>query len=200
MEKNDYFRFSRKSSSWNGDTLRAEPLDYSDTHSKIQREWWYGKPLSIPFPELRFSYPEDAPLIDNLWNATLFEIYSPRLISILQNLGIAHELYPVHIIGEKTGRIIPIEYRVFRLLEIHDVLDKKASRFRYENHRGQTIEYLEEPVYKEKFRKLKMPLTRIKGFENIAIVHKDLKALLEKEGISGCSFSTFPVRFPYQQN
>lgn len=108
MENSLYFRFSRKSITWNSEAINAELQNYSDEHMKIQREWWYGKPLSTSVPMLRFAIPEDGPMPDNYWNATLFDLYSSRLTSILEKAGISHELYPVEVVGKKSGDTLPI--------------------------------------------------------------------------------------------
>jgi len=189
MTVNEYFRFSRACLTWNEENLIAEPRNYSEDHLKIQREWWYGKPLSMPVPKLSFAIQELGPFPDNYWNSTLFDLYSPRLITILKHAGIANELFPVEMVGKNTGKVLSVGYQVFRLLEVIDALDRAKSVFRYETRHGRSVEYLEKPVYKEEFLDLKKPLLRIQGFASIVIIHANLKSLLEEEGITGCSYS-----------
>jgi len=189
MKKMLYYRFLRKSITWNGEVINAEIQNYSGEHLQIQSEWWYGTPLSISMPDVRFTIAEDGPMPDNYWNATLFDLYSSRMISIFERAGVVYELFPAEIVGKKSGRPLQVGYQVFRLLEIEDVIDLTQSVIRYEDHRGRLIEHLEKLVMNEEFMRKQKPLVRIRGFENITIIHAELMALLDQEGISGCKYA-----------
>lgn len=176
-----YFVFESELRSWKNGILQAVlegPLP------KFEPHWWLAQPFSDPVPPLTFLVSSKSPKPDNLFTGTLsIELYTSRLVKLLEEAGVKYETFPAKIIDRKTKSELPIHYKAFHLLEIYPALDEEKSVINYQNY---TIEKL---VLKDKITLISRPLFRIKEHCGIVLIHKKLKETLEKAQITGCVFT-----------
>ncbi len=162
-----YYAFSSALITWHNKILQAWPV--GDTASHQMREkphWWEAKPLLPPPPHLMFAINPKAPLLDNYFTGMLFDLYSERLIEILRDAGIRFETFPATVIDNRTLETMPVKYQVFHLLQ-------SCSR--------QTIRTMPDP---EK----RLPMWRDAKWMDMVFIHENLKAVLDKEKITGCRY------------
>jgi hypothetical protein len=117
-----YYRFSSTIITWHNSTLRAEPsaetLKYQDYISQYEHHWWLAKPApKSPHQPLTFYVDSKAPMLDNYFTGTLFDLYSAELIHLLQENEVRFETFPAILLDKATKTRLPTEYRVFHLLE-----------------------------------------------------------------------------------
>jgi hypothetical protein len=187
MASNMYYTFHTKPIWWEGKDLHADIPEYLPIYKEYQELWWYGQPLPKPIAEFKFTIDEHAPKLDNYWTGNLFTLYSGKLISILREAGVRHETFPATILGTRTGQIIP-GYALFRLLEMEDALDPERSEYGVVQYGRLKFDRLNKLVLKESFLGMKKLMCRIRGQENLILIHQDLKQILETAEITGCDF------------
>jgi hypothetical protein len=182
-----YYFFSAKLVYWKDEVVEA--LVMNEPPPEYVKNWWYGEKLSLEPYEFSFSIDDQALLLDNYRTASIFDLYSEKLISILSKATIKHELFPVKLFSKVNGASLNLDHKVFRLTEINDCLDENQSTFKVLPLGRRQIKALQQPYFKDAFLKSGKLLTRIAGHEKVVIIHEDLKKLLEDEKISGCKFS-----------
>lgn len=123
------------------------------------------------------------PLFDNLFTGTILELYSDRLVKMLEEAGIRFEIFPARVVEASTGKKVKVNYRIFHLLEKYPALDKKLSDI--DDETGD----IRKLVISKKYLRLKKPLFRIEGAEDIVLIHRELKDLLESQNITGCEYT-----------
>jgi hypothetical protein len=172
---------------WKDDLVQAHLESSMPQH--IRMDWWYGQPLEHS-DEFVFSIDEGAPELDNYLTDDIVDLYSEKLISILEASGSSFDVFPASIFSKRERKILNKPYKVFRLREISDCLDMSKSEFELfligEHHK----EILRKPVFTQEFLQSGKLLTRIRGFEKYVVIHADLKKIIETNGITGCDFQT----------
>jgi hypothetical protein len=137
-------------------------------------DWWGAKPIQKRLPHLRFTYNHKAPLLDNI-NTGHLELYSARLIDIFASAGVLFETFPATIIDRRTGAVLSETHRLFHLLEMHPGLDRKKT-------------FVNKPVISAKRMQVPLPLFRDQEFKHFVLIHRDLRAILEEQNITGCAY------------
>lgn len=183
-----YYIFETEIFEWDKQSLRASIVNYSKVHTYLQEQWWYGQKIDTPIPKFVFEFNESAPTPDNYWTGTLFNLYSRKLIEIFINLRIQYEVFPAKIISRETKKPLMYDYGVFRLLEVDNVIDNEKSTFVTSMIGGYSINRLRKLILLKEFSNQVKLITRIRNYENITIVHEELKNILEENNITGCSY------------
>src|SRR6266566_168609 len=104
-----YFIFEPLWRSWRNQVMQAKlrtalpPLDEFDPSA----HWWQARPLQHQLPPLTFAVNKRAPLLDNYLTNCIFDLYSAKLIRVLDNLGIQFETFPATLIDYKTEESLP---------------------------------------------------------------------------------------------
>ena len=181
-----YYFLSPKLVYWKGDIVSAELV--SEPPRSYELNWWYGSSLNNDLHEFVFSVIDKAPVLDNYWTGNVFSLYSNRLVNILRRFDIKFETFPSRIVSRETGSILLLNYQVFRLTDISEVLNEKKSKFKTLSIGGRKTKLLDSPSFTEKFLRSKIMLTRISGYEKHIVVHENLKKIIEDERITGCDF------------
>lgn len=161
-----YYRFSSDICKWGQVLLQARPVDKTEYLQLRKVHWWEAKPWIPPPTPLVFALDPKAPHLDNYFTGTLFDLYSARLISLLREAEVRFETFPAQILDSNTGGTVPLEYEVFHLLE------KRSYK---------SVGTLQDSPRRLLFRDAER-------FE-LVFIHEDLKATLDKAGISGCLYS-----------
>lgn len=151
-------------------------------------DWWSQDIISDPRPAFKFSINPEAPSVDNYPTGTIYDLYSKKLLSILAEEKIAFETFTTNLFDVKTGNQLETSHWVFRLLEMHDALDKKRTTFESKLVRGIRGDWIRKLVLDHDFQKRKIQMTRIETKKDIVIIHDDLKNKLERNNISGCKY------------
>lgn len=179
-----YYVFQAAVLSWRNHTLWAEIQGGRPLFPEYEPNWWKAQPLEQPLPHLTFMINEKAPKPDNYDTGTEFDLYSPRLIAVLREIGIQFETFPAEIIDRKTKKPLEVEYAIFHLLEKAEGIDMEKSD--YDVDSPYDIRHLvmtDESLHQGKL------LFRDRNFMQLVLMHEQLKTQLDKVGITGCSFT-----------
>lgn len=183
-----YYIFKSQMVHWQGINLRAELPDEFRSSWRQTFDWWESVSLVGLLPSLQFLIRGEAPLSDNYYTATQFDIYSERLIAILAQTGVRYETFPVSLIDERTRNSIPHTHRLFHLLEIDPAVDRQKSIIQEDLTNFSSVRDVYKLVLRDDFIKQGKAITRIKEFRHLTVVHEELKHTLEAANITGCSF------------
>jgi hypothetical protein len=172
-----YFVFKHEIKSWRNYIIMAEIVGNLPSY---QPHWWYCEPVTPPLPRVQFAISGKAPLPDNLPSGTEFELYSPRLMNLMDEGGVRFERFSTVMLDRKTKVELPVQYKIFHLLECYPALDREQSvRLQY----GWQKIVLTEDCYRAN-----RLLFRVEEARGIVLIHEDLKACLEDAGITGCTY------------
>ena len=144
---------------------------------------WQQKDLTVTFEVTPQTY-----LPDILKNNTHFHIYSQRLIDLLSNIGLKFETFETVAIDRDSKEVLPLDYKVFRLLEAENAVDLERSDIRGEKFKDYRYRHL---VVRENFPSSNKLMFREINFQTLTLIHETLKQELEEAQITGCSF--FPL-------
>src|SRR5262245_17098522 len=204
-----YYVFSRQMHIWRNRTQIAKPSDRTLRYAgRIEDHWWDAvRVVPRPATALMFFVDARAPMLDNYFTGMEFDLYSSRLVQLMQDAGVQFESLPAALLDRKTRQVLPAQYEVFHLLEKCDVIDedksdmgdlssvievtkldriKDAERIRDIFIKGLSVNRL---VLKELSAKPESMLFRIERRENLVLIHDDLKTILEAAEITGCQYT-----------
>lgn len=184
-EKKMYYVFESAVLSWRNHTLWAEIEGGRPLFPEYKPDWWQAQPLEQPLPFFTFMINEKAPKPDNYFTGTVFDLYTPRLIEVFREAGIRFETFPAEIIDRKTKKQVEVEYNIFHLLEIAEGIDVEKSD--YDNDSPYDIRHL---VMKDESLHQGKLMFRDQKFQQLVLMHEQLKARLDQAGITGCSYTT----------
>ncbi|MBI4760290.1 MAG: hypothetical protein ACOYYF_07885 [Chloroflexota bacterium] len=176
---NMYYVFSPVLRTRNNEIVQAKLVGSSP---RIVPHWWEATPLTATLPLLTFTVKREWSLPDNLFTGTIFDLYSIGLIEVLVHAGIDFETFPA-VVTDKSGEDLNVRYEIFHLLEKRPCLDSEKSKTD-----DDALE-IRKLVLSEEFMSLRKPMVRVEEVSEIVLVHKDLKNLIEKKGITGCNFT-----------
>ena len=157
-------------------------------------EWISGKPLlkSPSLIRIKSDEGKSARLTDLVLTGFNLQIFSPKLIQLLSEMGVDNiEYYPVELVNHETDEIIT-NYKIANILGKIECLDFENSRF--ERFESGALMYVKKfKVDMEKLEDKKgshqtPKLFRLGEFPFIILAHEEVKALIEKEGITGVKF------------
>ncbi len=160
-----------------------------------------GHPLSEEEwdPEAAAYWEEDASLTDLPFTIPDFELHSPRLKALLEQLGLGEEIQylPIRIRGMKSGQEVEIYYVANYLRRIscldleHSIYGIYGPDWIRPEQRGK-IEHVWKAVLRQKAIG-EARLFRIDEWKYIVAVREDVKQAMEKAGITGCYFLELEV-------
>ena len=119
-----YFVFRHAIRSFRNQTIQAK---IQKTIPEIQPHWWDCKPLSTPLSSITFAINRNWPLPDNFFTGNLLDLYSSRMIALLNEAGVKFETFSTEIIDSKTEAVLPVSYEIFHLLESFSGVDWEKS-------------------------------------------------------------------------
>jgi hypothetical protein len=199
-----YYVFEADIVTWRNRRVFADiltPIQYTDYSPP---DWWDATPLIKSIPTLQFAVNPKAPLLDN-YNIGYYQLYSQRLIDLLQAVDVRFELFAASLVDIKTQAIISDRYAIFHLLEIYSAVDKTLSdtgkKDLIDDILQKEIDDLEgQELFAEYIgvRKLVVsndrmihpkPLFRVAEHKNLVFIHESLKVVLDAEGITGCRYT-----------
>lgn len=183
-----YYVFKTHMIQWQGINLHAELQSDLPWEWHMQHDWWLSTPLKGLVPSLTFSIHSQAPRIDNYFTGNQFNLYSERLITLLDQTGVHYETFPVTITDQETCEPIEHGYQLFHLLEIDPAIDRELSIIEEVALGTRKVTEIHRLVLAEEFVKQGKALTRIKEFRDLTVIREDIKNLLEAANITGCSF------------
>jgi hypothetical protein len=106
-----YHRIESAIRAWGGGILQAVPVGDTAEHQMRKPHWWEAEPWIPPPPHLTFAVRSKAPLPDNYFTGTVFDLYSARLIALLRDAGVRFETFPVTIIDKKTHEELTVIHK-----------------------------------------------------------------------------------------
>lgn len=174
-----YFVFKDDIIAWRDRILQAE-FQGEIPSPEYQDQWWEDESLTPP-PRLTFAINAEAPLLDNYFTGSLIDLYSVRLISYLREAKVHFESFPATVVDHRTKQLLPVQYEVFHLMEIHPGLDKELSDM--DEFEIRRLVLTEACVQANK------PLFRLKESKDIVLIHQDLRTTLDTANITGCRFT-----------
>ena len=123
---------------------------------------------------------------DNYTNWASLDLYSERLIELIADAKVRFEMFGTVLLSRQSGEELPLDHKVFRLLEECDALDYNRSDIR----RTEKGTYFRHLKLKEEFvdAEKPTPMFRERYFRKI-LVHETLKTAMERSRISGCQFT-----------
>ena len=154
-----------------------------------------GTPLAAQFPpdvELHMhpDYPNDILLLDNVLNADMLIVASPRLQECVRALSPPEvEYLPVRIIDHK-GRLASGEYVIVHPVHPVDCIDMQQSVFESNLIDPDDIESFDRLVLDEPKIPPERSFFRMKGFWGITLVRRDLAAAISAAGVTGLEWLT----------
>jgi hypothetical protein len=187
-----YYVFQVTLQDWRNQIIRAELRDYgidvgrAKNHQHVpvpepEPHWWKATPLVAPLPHLTFTANPNAPIPDNFFTGTIFDLYSVKLITLLEEFHVRFEVFPATIVVRKTNALLPVEYNVFHLLEIEPALDVHQSVFQAHN--------IKKLVITSQCLAAAKPLFRVQEAIDLVLIHQRLKDVLTACGITGCTYT-----------
>lgn len=190
-----YFVFEPTIQAWRKDIILAK---IHGTPPTTQPHWWDCVTLTAPLPLITFEVTT-MPLPDILFTGSIFDLYSSRVIDILSKTGVLFELFPAHIINQSKKTAPKAEYKIFHLLEKHPGIDLSLS-----NIDDESME-IKRLVVADEYMRTRKLFFRVKGLEEIILIHKELKELFDSHGITGCSYTPLNeyrsgIRFYFEQH
>lgn len=169
---------------WRNHILWAEIQGGRPNFPEYKPHWWKAQPLESPLPLFTFMINEKAPKPDNYNTSTLFDLYSPRLISIFREAGIQFETFPAQIIDRKTKKPLDVTYEIFHLLEMAEGIDLEKSDYDVDSpYDTRHLVMADERLYAGKL------LFRDREFMDLVLMRADLKHELDQANITGCRYT-----------
>lgn len=162
---------------WRKRLLQAEPTQPLPRYTP---HWWQCQPLTAPLPEMTFAVSAKAPLLDNYWTGSIFDLYSVHLSTTLRNAGVQCETFPATRIDRTTGTTLRAPFEVFHLLEQHPALDVEQSDV--------TLDVVRKLVVLPAKLQHNRPFFRMAELRDIVLIRNDLRATFEDMGITGCTY------------
>lgn len=183
-----FYIFKSQIMQWRNGSLQAALSHYEPIYDLMQRAWWYGGSIPQPLQLIQFVIPEKAPLLDNFWTGTLFNLYSSSLISIFRSKGINFDTFPASISRKKTGPVVNKAYELFRLLETKDGVDEQRTKYQEINFKSGTVKMIEHLYLTKSFTENNVPMTRLFNHTHLTIVNSEIKSAIENSELTGCLF------------
>jgi hypothetical protein len=182
---NMYFVFEDVIQSWRGSAVRAR---IEGEPPMTQPHWWHCIPLFSPLPLITFTVRQGAPLWDNMFTGTIFELYSVKLISVLSATGVRFETFPARVVYHSSRKDVETEYKIFHLLESYPCIDYNLSEIEDDLIDGDQM-IIKKLVLRNEFLQQKKQFFRLDEMRGIVLIHQELKDLIELNNIQGCRFT-----------
>ncbi len=180
-----YFVFRAELKSWHNKTLlaRSEPL-----LRDCEPHWWLAEPLTKKPQRFKFLIDGSGPKFDNYNCGSGIDMYSQRMLDILEQHGVNSESIPSDVFDLKSRVQLDLNYSAFHLLEKHESIDLKNSELVFDTEDAEFIIEIKKLELKQEILDMQRPLLRIAEFYCFVLIHQSLKSSLETSGITGCQF------------
>ena len=140
-------------------------------------------PIEPPRPSFRFEVRKKVAHPDNYWNGASRELYSERLLAIMQDTGVRYETFDAEICERNSDVRVLEDYRVFRLIETFPLVDPEQTV-----EEGNII--IRKMALRSEFAVEPPPIFLDENYRYLTFVNSDLRKLIEERNITGCSFRT----------
>lgn len=192
-----YYIWNAELRPWRGGILKADMLDFAPDWFRIDN--WSCGPVDVPIPIIDFNYPRTAPRLDLIFSGTSWEPYSPRLRSLLREVGASFEEFPCRIRDKRTGEVLTDEYAAVHIMDCKACFDWDGSDYDVaKSHDGSRFpSRIRRLVLKDGCLEAGYPIFRLKEARHIVLVHERVRELLLARGISGVSFSPLEHKYGF---
>jgi hypothetical protein len=188
-----YWIYRTKVSQWRNQYIQAKLVDpdpktlcdlYGDAGFQNPRQHEpYGVDLSLTF-QVNSKHPHP----DNYFQGAGFELYSKRLVELMQAFNVKSEIFPATLVDSKGIVQSDLEYYVFHPLEgIIDAMDAEQSGWTGDRKSGVSQLVLDEARFEHR------PIFLCK-YIHLNLMRDDVKQEIQQQGITGFSFLA-PERF-----
>jgi hypothetical protein len=140
--------------------------------------WWKALPQTKSLPLIEFEVKDEWNLPDNLFTGTIFDLYSNKLINIINNSKVQFEIFSTKIKNHRKEN----DYKIFHLLEKYSCINRELSDIDYHTLKIRKL------VLKESFLRRDKKMFRIRTLEHIVLISDDLKNKLQENKITGCEY------------
>jgi hypothetical protein len=182
-----YFIFDAKLLSYKGSNVQAKLLNPLDWETGLK--WRYGNStplqlLSDDLPVFRFEVKQHGPQPDNYWTGAGVDLFSERLIRLLDQSAVQYQSFITEIQERSTTRRVLDSYKVFRPLEVFPLINLHQSIISDDGARIKKL-VLDQEIQQEG------PIMFLdSNFRELLFVRDDLKLKIEQQTITGCRFRT----------
>jgi hypothetical protein len=178
---------------WTRDVVRGAVV--LDTLRGLEDEFRLneGVPLADGFPsdvgfEMNPNRPTNLLFVDNLYNLHRAIVASERLAAFLQERPMPHvEFLPVGIIDHR-GRVARQRYLIVHPIDPVDCLDLAASMPDWSEIDRSAIRKVDRLVLDHSRVDPSRTLFRIRGYDKVVLVRRDLADAVAAAGFSGVTF------------
>lgn len=140
-------------------------------------------PIEPPLPSFRFEIRKKVVHPDNYFTGASLELYSGKLLAIMQGMGVRYETFDADIYERGSDVRVLEDYLVFRLMETFSLVDP-----------DQTVEegniIVRKMALRSALEKEPPPIFLDENYRHLTFVNSDLRKLIEEQNITGCSFKT----------
>ena len=185
MKKKMFWQIDSKSNDELYDLIIKGNPDRMD----LQPPWWGDTPMpegKIQKIEYDLSVKNISSLPDVLWTGNTTEVYSTKMLSVLDSFNVRYEVFKTVFTDPRTSEKLEIPYVVFRLLEVEDAIDYEQTIVVEKVIGGFAIPGIKKLVIKEGVNK---HFFRLNGFENLTIISDSLKKTLDANKITGLEYT-----------
>jgi len=144
--------------------------------------WWAARPLTSALPLVTFTTPHGAPMLDNYFTGTIFDLYSTDLISLLHEAKVRFETFPTAVIDRVTREALDKKYQIFHLLEICPGLDMNLSDI------DDSKAEINSLVLTAECLQLNKPFFRLAEAEDLVLISDELMQVFESHNMSGLRY------------
>jgi hypothetical protein len=198
-------KFFRWSQFGGADEIQPISVWYLSIKLEKIREWdlMAGKHISNWDTNTIAIYDEELEYTDYPFTSDSLPVYSSRLKSLMEELGIEGIQYLPLKIGRRDGVINVNGYHIANYLRVIDCLDRERSVYQVWTKEN-LLFWEKRPYMLGTFRDVKkavinsekignVPIFRLWGWELMVIVREDVKQAVEEAGIIGCVFREIEV-------
>ena len=192
-----YYRWRSETRPWGSGTVQADLIPFDPDWFRIDR--WSCAPIPVPIPLLEFRYPRRARLVDLVYSPSTWEPYSPRLRSLLREVGAQFEEFPCRLLDKKTGETITDEYAVVHLMGCRSCFDWERSDFDTLNDRdGKPFPtHIRRLVLTQDCLRGECSIFRLEEARHLVLANERLRSLVLERKISGVRFDKLEDQYGY---
>jgi len=181
-----YYVFQNIFTSFKG---RDVTIDSLPLLAACEPHWWLAQPFTKKPSYFEIFVKKGDPLVDNLNVSSSIDVYSSKLIELINSFGVEYELIDAILKYRKTKELIPnVKYKCFHLLEMKDVIDIESSNLKISDD-GVVVERIFELVLNVTSLAEVPAMFRLSKAFNLVLVNAKLKDAIESMQLTGCKFT-----------
>ena len=181
-----YYVFQNIFTSFKG---RDVIIDSLPLLAACEPHWWLAQPFTKKPSYFEIFVKKGDPLVDNLNVSSSIDVYSSKLIEVINSFGVKHELIDVILKYKITEELISdFSYKCFHLLEMRDAIDLASSKLKI-SESGNAVSRISELVLDYEALFDEPSLFRLSKAIDLVLVSEKLKNAMEKAAITGCKFT-----------